>query len=160
VSEHIETVGLCRFDLLIPTSPSSLMRSINKLFVFNRFWSHPPGSNRRPADYETTWEAQITENTADGPPSRAPSTGITAVVEQVSEQVAGKIQRSCRAALRERCWPLRFPRAPLPSEVYQKRRGSDSGSFILAGQPNEIGPARPADNAKTSDLNWNHPEVG
>ena len=53
----------------------------------NNLWSHPPGLNRRPADYETTLRSQIVEKTGiDAHPS-APVSGIAALVEQVSEQV-------------------------------------------------------------------------
>jgi hypothetical protein len=53
-----------------------------------KIWSHPPGSNRRPADYETFQPSQIAENAVHRR-SFAPATepGV-AQVEQVSEQVA------------------------------------------------------------------------
>jgi hypothetical protein len=57
-----------------------------KLLILN--WSHPPGLNRRPADYETILKPQITENTVNGVVFAPPPKGIAALVEQVSEQVA------------------------------------------------------------------------
>ena len=53
-----------------------------------KIWSHPPGLNRRPADYETFLKPQITENTVNGVVSTTPPKCIAALVEQVSEQVA------------------------------------------------------------------------
>ncbi len=53
-------------------------------------WSHPPGSNWRPADYETTHSAETVDNWRLGPRHRAPETGTAALVEQVSEQVTNR----------------------------------------------------------------------
>jgi hypothetical protein len=77
-------------------------------------WSHPPGLNRRPTDYETSRESQILDNTRMGPPFTTPPDGITAVVEQVSEQVAPRTQWSQRAASDNRCTQTRFLRSPQP----------------------------------------------
>jgi hypothetical protein len=58
---------------------------------FQKKWSHPPGLNRRPADYETIQSAQIAEN-AVYRPSFAPATEpVVAQVEQVSEQVEAHV---------------------------------------------------------------------
>jgi hypothetical protein len=34
--------------------PVPLREPAAKFLIFNYFWSHPPGLNRRPADYEST----------------------------------------------------------------------------------------------------------
>jgi len=51
-------------------------------------WSHPPGLNRRPADYETTRIPQLLDSTAPLSTPRAPAERTAALVEQDSEQVA------------------------------------------------------------------------
>ena len=70
--------------------------------------------NRRPTDYETPWDAQILDNRRMGAPFTTPPDSITAVVEQVSEQVALRKQWSQRAASDNRCSQIRFPRSPQP----------------------------------------------
>src|ERR1017187_6346870 len=55
-----------------------------------QMWSHPPGSNRRPTDYETSRDSQILGNKGTGSPFGTPAEGIAAVVEQDSEHVEGR----------------------------------------------------------------------
>src|SRR5690349_9488379 len=54
-------------------------------------WSHPPGLNRRPADYETIRSSQILENAVHHPSFAPAIEAVVAQVEQVSEQVAAPI---------------------------------------------------------------------
>ena len=97
-------------------------------------WSHPPGLNRRPTDYETPGDAQILDNRRMGAPFTTPPDGITAVVEQVSEQVALRKQWSQCAASDNRCMQIRFLRSPQPPfpDVNQNPSNSVSTSFVGA----------------------------
>jgi hypothetical protein len=54
-------------------------------------WSHPPGSNRRPADYETIQSPQIVENAVHRPSFAPAIQAVVAQVEQVSEQVEAHV---------------------------------------------------------------------
>src|SRR3954468_19586098 len=54
-------------------------------------WSHPPGSNRRPADYETIQSSQIIENAVIRPLFAPAIEAVVAQVEQVSEQAAAPL---------------------------------------------------------------------
>jgi len=63
------------------------MRSFESGAGSYRTWSHPPGSNRRPADYEAILKPQITENKVNRVIFAAPPYAIAALVEQVSERV-------------------------------------------------------------------------
>jgi hypothetical protein len=65
---------------------------------FYGIWSHPPGLNRRPADYETFWVSQIVENGGHRTPFAAPNDSVPADVEQVSEQVGTPTPPSTRIA--------------------------------------------------------------
>jgi hypothetical protein len=56
-------------------------------------WSHQPGLNRRPADYETLAGSQIAENTVSREQPTRPFHGIWAEVEQVSEQATAAASR-------------------------------------------------------------------
>ena len=69
-------------------------------------WSHPPGLNRRPADYETIRSSQIAENSFHRPFFAPAIKVVVAQLEQVSEQVAA---------------PLPFP-ITTTAEVEQVRR--------------------------------------
>jgi hypothetical protein len=71
-----------------------------------QFWSHPPGLNRRPADYETLSGTQIVEYSVDGERSARPLERMAANIEQVSEQVTTDSQwiaRSKRRFLSSSC---------------------------------------------------------
>ncbi len=59
-----------------------------QLLIFRCLWSHPPGLNRRPADYETNRSSQTAEKTDNEDEPRMPIMPVSADVEQVSEQVA------------------------------------------------------------------------
>ena len=61
--------------------------------MFMERWSHPPGSNRRPADYETSQSSQIVENAIHRPPFALATERVAAQVEQVSEQVSAPTAR-------------------------------------------------------------------
>jgi len=90
-------------------------------------WSHPPGSNRRPPDYETFRSSQIADNTVHREsfgPAREP---IVALIEQVSEQVAAPIPFLTTAVLR------RLPAAPVSEDTH----GDSHPHVFLAGRPGE-----------------------
>jgi hypothetical protein len=57
-------------------------------------WSHPPGLNRRPADYETLQSSQLIENAIHHRPFAPANKRVAAQLEQVSEQVRAPAARS------------------------------------------------------------------
>jgi hypothetical protein len=92
-------------------APSVVMQpsTVNCFFMCDLEWSHPPGLNRRPADYETFRSTQIAENTVHRPSFAPAIKRVVAQVEQVSEQVAA---------------PIPFPNTTT-AEVEQARRPTD-----------------------------------
>jgi hypothetical protein len=77
----------------------------HKLLILN--WSHPPGLNRRPADYETIRSSQIAENPFHRPSFAAAIEAVVAQVEQVSEQVAAPLFAITTTAEVEQVRPVR-----------------------------------------------------
>jgi hypothetical protein len=61
--------------------------------MFMERWSHPPGSNRRPADYETLQSSQLIENAIRHRPFATAIQRVVAQLEQVSEQVSAPTAR-------------------------------------------------------------------
>jgi len=76
-------------DKMADKNSKARIARARKLLILN--WSHPPGLNRRPADYETFRSTQITENTVHRPSFAPRSKRVVAQVEQVSEQVAAPV---------------------------------------------------------------------
>jgi hypothetical protein len=95
---------------------------------FGLFWSHPPGSNRRPADYETIQSLQLAEKSIHRLAVAPAIEAVVALVEQVSEQVGAL---------------LPFPMITA-AEVEQVRRRRASEGIQLKGHCGSVGLFDPA----------------
>ena len=91
-----------------PSSSSQIPRIPCNCRFFKLLWSHPPGSNWRPADYETILKAQLPENRERLRPPTAPFDGISALVEQVSEQVVGSASLALSRTHSKHAWFARL----------------------------------------------------
>jgi hypothetical protein len=98
-------------------------------------WSHPPGLNRRPADYETIKSSQIAENSFHCPSFAPAIEAVVAQVEQVSEQVAApppfpititaeveQVRRLCASE----CVQLKGTPVPMPSSIQPRAHRGES----------------------------------